>query len=230
MKITQDFILSGRKNRPMTNPASSLYNKKAVHKWITIHNAYSPGWGAKRLHEYVKSVACANRPASWHFSIDEKEVYQALPLDESGWHAGDYKSVANPGKGNTQSIGIEICDYAMIQKPPDEALFWQGVDHAARLCAHLIKTVPTLLTFPECLKQHNHWSGKNCPSFIRAKQGGWQEFIDMVGVHLNEKPPVSNTWYRVIVGSYRDKENADMMVRKLSGMGFRGVFIDVKKD
>ena len=73
----------------MTNPASSLYRKKAVHKWITIHNAYSPNWKAKQLHEYVKSISCSNRPASWHFSIDETECYQALPLNESGWHSGD---------------------------------------------------------------------------------------------------------------------------------------------
>ena len=225
MKITQDFILSGRKNRPMTNPASSLYRKTAVHNWITIHNAYSPGWNAKRLHEYVKSDSCANRPASWHFSIDEKEVYQALPLNESGWHASD-----NLGPGNTKSIGIEICDYAMLKTPKDEALFWQGVDHAARLCAHLIKTVPTLHKFPDCLKQHNDWSGKNCPSFIRARPRGWAEFVELVKGYLTDAPPVSDTWYRVIAGSYRDKANAELMARKLSGMGVKGVFVDVKKD
>jgi N-acetylmuramoyl-L-alanine amidase len=149
-------------------------------KWITINNAYSTNWSAKQLHEYVKSVSCANRPASWHFSVDEKEVYQALPLNESGWHAGD-----NMGPGNTQSIGIEICDYAMLRTPKNELLFWQGVDHTAKLCAHLIKTVPSLYKFPACLKQHYDWSGKNCPSFIRAKAGGWAEFVSMVKKHID---------------------------------------------
>ena len=58
-------------------------------------------------------------------------------------------------------------------------------------------------------------------------------FFDALIVELQkeeEKPPVSNTWYRVIVGSYRDKKNAELMARKLTGIGFRGVFIDVKKD
>ncbi len=221
MNIVKDFIIPGRRNRPMTNPASSLYNKKAEHKWITIHNAYSPGWSAKRLHEYVKSVACANRPASWHFSIDEKECYQALPLSESGWHAGD-----NLGPGNTQSIGIEICDYAMLKTPKDEALFWLGVDHAAKLCAHLIKTVPTLHKFPDCLKQHNDWSGKNCPSFIRAKRDGWNDFIRMVQKYIdNDKPPQQAVWYRVIAGSYRDRNNAEVMLGQLKRQGI-GAFIE----
>jgi N-acetylmuramoyl-L-alanine amidase len=222
MNIIKDFIQPGRRNRPMTYPSSSLYNKKAVHKWITIHNAYSPSWSAKQLHDYVKSVSCANRPASWHFSIDEKSCYQALPLDESGWHAGD-----NLGPGNTQSIGIEICDYAMLKTPKDEALFWQAVDHAAKLCAYLIETVPSLKQFPDCLKQHNDWSGKNCPSFIRAKKGGWVNFVHMVQEYLKGAPE-PDVWYRVIAGSYRDRGNAELMRINLAAQGI-GAFIEVKK-
>lgn len=43
-------------------------------------------------------------PTSWHFTVDEKEIYQHLPLNENGWHAGD------GGTGNRKSIGIEICE------------------------------------------------------------------------------------------------------------------------
>lgn len=221
MDIIHDYIQAGRRNRPMTFPRSSLYRKTATHRWITIHNAYSPGWSAKRLHEYVKSTACANRPASWHFSIDEREIYQALPLHESGWHAGD-----NLGPGNTQSIGIEICDYAMLRTPRDEALFWQGINHAAKLCAHLIKTVPSLYKFPDCMKQHYDWSRKNCPSFIRAKLGGWVEFVHLVKEHI-EGEPVADVWYRVIAGSYRDRANAEKIRQGLIRQGI-GAFIEVK--
>ncbi len=224
MNIIQDFIQPGRRNRPMTNPASSLYKKIMIPKWITIHNAYSPGWDAKRLHEYVKSTACANRPASWHFSIDEKTVYQALPLTESGWHAAD-----NLGPGNTQSIGIEICDYAMLRTPRNEQLFWEGVDHTAKLCAHLIKTVPSLHKFPECLKQHYDWSGKNCPSFIRGKAGGWVDFVHMVKGYLeDDKPqdPMAGEWFRVIAGSYRQRANAEMVRSTLMAQGINA-FIEI---
>ena len=224
MDIKQDFILAGRKNRPMTNPASSLYKKTATHRWITIHNAYSPYWSAQQLHAYVKSMSCANRPASWHFSVDETEIYQALPLDESGWHAGD-----NLGPGNTQSIGIEICDYAMLKTPRDEKLFWEACDHAAKLCAHLIKTVPTLKTFPECMKQHYDWSGKNCPSFIRAKPGGWVDFMHIVKSYLEPEEKPEDVWFRVIAGSYRDRNNAEMVRQNLVKQGI-GAFIEIKKD
>jgi len=213
MKIISDYIRPGMRHRPMTNPASSLYRKVMAAKYITIHNAWSAA-KAKTLHEYVKSQRAADRPASWHFSIDERECYQALPLNESGWHAGD-----NLGPGNTTTIGIEICDYAMLKTPKDEQLFWQAVDHAAKLCAHLIKTVPSLHKFPDCLKQHNDWSGKNCPSFIRAKNGGWNEFVRMVEGYIKKDEPVSARWYRVIAGSYRDRNNAEIMMNQLKRQG-----------
>lgn len=63
-----------------------------------------------------------------------------------------------------------------------------------------------------------------------APDRGWAEFIDLVKGYLTESPPVTNTWYRVIAGSYRDRANAELMARKLTGMGIRGVFVDVKKD
>ena len=179
MKIIQDYIPAGRRNRPMTNPSSSLYRKKMQPKYITIHNANSRA-PAARLHEYVKSTGAAGRPASWHFSIDEKDCYQALPTSEVGWHAGD-----NLGPGNTTTIGIEICDYAMYLSPQNRGLFWEAVKHTARLCVHLIQTEPTLYPYPQVLKQHHNWSGKNCPSWLRAN--GWSEFVRLVGEYLEEE-------------------------------------------
>ncbi len=35
---------------------------------------------------------------SWHFTVDDSVVYQHLPLDENGWHAGD--GTNGTGNGN----------------------------------------------------------------------------------------------------------------------------------
>ncbi len=187
MKIITDYIRPGMRHRPMTNPASSLYRKTMKAKYITIHNAGSPGASAKQLHNYVKSQAAADRPASWHFSLDEVECYQSLPLTESGWHAGD-----NMGPGNTTTIGIEICDYAMYLKPADLRLFKESVDHTAKLCAWLIKEVPSLKPYPDCLRlrQHWDWSGKNCPYWIRRVPGWWEAFVEQVGEYLKVEDPL----------------------------------------
>ena len=221
MRIVQDFIAPGMRHRPMTNPASSLYRRVMRAKYITIHEAWSTA-NARRLHEYVKTQRAADRPASWHFSIDEKECYQALPLTESGWHAGD-----NLGPGNTETIGIEICDYGM-RRDNDWNLFWEAVKHCAKLCAYLIQNSDSLLPYPECLvyypdtlKQHWDWSRKNCPALIR-NGGHWQQFVDLVGEYLKEEQPEEviekDFLYRVVVGSYEEFSNAKekaLEIRKL---------------
>jgi len=215
MKIIKDFITPGRRNRPMTNPASSLYKKTMQAKYITVHEAWSNA-NAKTLHDHVKSTGAANRPASWHFSVDEKEVYQALPLNESGWHAGD-----NLGPGNTTTIGIEICDYGM-RRDNNWHLFWQAVDHCAKLCAYLINTVDSLEPYPKCLKQHYDWSGKNCPALIRNGKH-WQTFVSMVGEYLEAaeetKPKKDGYAYRVITGSYEILENAQENAKMIRQLG-----------
>ncbi len=204
MNIVKDFIPAGMEHRPMTNPSSSLYRGTMKPRWITIHNAWSRA-KAERLHEYVKGRGAESRPASWHFSIDEQDIFQALPLDESGWHAGD-----NLGPGNTETIGIEICDYAMQLSSPDRDLFWEACENTAKLCAWLIGNVDTLEPYPDCLKQHYDWSGKDCPHFIRAEDGGWQKFVDLVGYYLKK-----DSAYRVIGASNTDYWTSKTEKRKL---------------
>lgn len=62
--------------------------------------------------------------------------------------------------------------------------------------------------------------------------------IDPVGIPLQGNPSTtpgnntsssSNNFYRVIVGSYNNKSNADRMVSELKGKGYNSAFIDVYK-
>ena len=73
--------------------------------------------------------------------------------------------------------------------------------NAAWLCAKLIKEVGSLKAFPDCMKQHYDWSGKNCPSQIRGRKNGWQDFLAAIEAHL--KPAVSPKPDRTI-GIYVD--------------------------
>ena len=82
VQIIQDFIPTGRKNRPgRANPM----------KYITIHNTgnTSKGAGAKNHAAYIKSDAATNDQKSWHYTVDDKEVYQHIPDNEVVYHCGD---------------------------------------------------------------------------------------------------------------------------------------------
>ena len=187
MNIIQDLIPAGRKNRPSTNPSSSRYGIIIPPKWITVHNAWSAG-DAEALNNYQKSKVCADRPASWHLSVSNNLVVQGVPFGETAWHAGDYVNVANPGVGNTQSIGIEICDfYDYKTKTNNQQLYLLAEDYSILLVAHLVKTVKSLLPFPECVVPHTKWRpASGCPSRILGRRNGWKDYIDKIQGALSQ--------------------------------------------
>ena len=183
VQIIQDLIPKGRRNRP---------GYKLEPRYITVHDTAntSAGADAKAHASYVKSAAAAAIPASWHFTVDDKVIYQHLPLNENGWHAGD----GTNGTGNRQSIGIEICENRDGNRAKAEA-------NAAWLVAKLLKDYGLGL---DRVKQHYDWSGKNCPRVLRNKPGGWADFLAAVESHLKTEAEITRT-----IGIYVDGKKAD---------------------
>lgn len=144
-------------------------------KYITIHETANPNVGATdEMHrKYLLTQEAIDRQVLWHATVDSDSVSQHLPWDEVGWHAGD----GYWGPGNQTSIGVELCVNA-------DGDFEATKRRAAVLVAFLVRSVPSLLPFPECAVQHNKWSGKNCPAQIRATPGGWEDFLAMCKEHL----------------------------------------------
>ncbi|MED1922924.1 N-acetylmuramoyl-L-alanine amidase family protein, partial [Bacillus velezensis] len=149
VKITKDFIPVGHNNRPgyAMDPA-----------YITVHNTANTARGASAaMHaRYEKNP---ETPTSWHFTVDEKEIYQHLPLNENGWHAGD----GNSGTGNRKSIGIEICENS-------DGDFEKAVTNAQWLIKKLMKEQGISLAN---VVPHQHWSGKYCPRKLLDR---WDSF------------------------------------------------------
>ena len=137
-------------------------------KYITIHETGNTAEGANAASHARWLPTVAPNP-SYHFTVDDKEVYQHLPLDENGWHASD----GNRGPGNRQSIGIEIC----VNSDGD---FQKAKQKAAELCEYLLDSISTLKAFPEAIKQHHDWDNtRNCPRNIR-NNNQWTAFLEMI--------------------------------------------------
>ena len=136
-------------------------------RYITIHDTGNSRTGAdaEAHSKYLQSTRARIRNVSWHFTVDDKEIYQHLPLDEHGWHAGDGRN----GPGNRKSIGIEICQ----NRDGDRRL---AELHAAWLVNELLEKEEI---FTGNVKQHYNWSGKNCPGILRQGRG-WQNFLELV--------------------------------------------------
>jgi hypothetical protein len=164
--IIQDFIPVGDSNRPGT---------KLVPSRVTIHNTDNTGAGANAAAhaKYVKGADARKRKVSWHFTVDDVSIYQSLPTNEVGWHAGS---------GNGSSIGIEICMHKGMKEVP-------AYDRAALLTAVLARQHG--ITVPSSIVQHNHWTGKHCPRVLRDKPTGWQDFLNKVSDFADKLVDVS---------------------------------------
>lgn len=79
--------------------------KKIKPKGIMIHSTATPGIMAKDWFiRWNKSFQQGeiNRQVCVHAFIDDKEIWQYLPWNLRGWHAG--------GRANNTHIGLEICE------------------------------------------------------------------------------------------------------------------------
>ncbi|ARC32844.1 MULTISPECIES: N-acetylmuramoyl-L-alanine amidase [Bacillus] len=143
-------------------------------KYITIHETANtaPGANAESHAKYLYNQATSGtvRTASWHFTVDDKEIYQHLPTNENGWHAGD----GGTGTGNRESIGIEIA----VNQDGD---YNKAVENAKKLVAHLMKQEGISASN---LRRHEQWSGKKCPDIIITR-GTWNSFVEGANGYLN---------------------------------------------
>jgi N-acetylmuramoyl-L-alanine amidase CwlA len=157
LNIVQDFIPVGKSNRP---------GKKLIPTAITIHNTDSAevGANAAAYAKFQKGPDARKREVSWHFTVDDKSVYQSLPINEIGRHAGTTK-------GNARSIGINVC----INADLDVRAAYR---RAALLTAVL--AFQNAIDVPKRILQHHDWSGKNCPRVLRDMPNGWQDFLTQV--------------------------------------------------
>ena len=200
---------------------------------ITIHNTDNLGAGADaKAHANLLKNSWKNKQQSWHFAVDENGAYQSIPTDEIAWHAGDGGS----GKGNTQTIAIEIC----MNSDGD---LEKATDNAAQLAAQQLKEKGLSA---DKLYQHHDWSGKNCPSQIRAGQPyDWSTFKSKVAAYYNgstsaskpgagtgsgsssSKKTVSQLADEVIAGKWG---NGDTRKKKLESAGYDYAAVQAEVD
>lgn len=153
VNIIQDFIPVGANNRP-GYAMTPLY--------ITVHNTANTAVGADAA-AHARYLKNPDTTTSWHFTVDDTEIYQHLPLNENGWHAGD-----GNGSGNRASIGIEICENA-------DGDFAKATANAQ----WLIKTLMTEQNISLAnVVPHKYWSGKECP---RKLLDTWDSFKAGIG-------------------------------------------------
>jgi N-acetylmuramoyl-L-alanine amidase CwlA len=136
-------------------------------KYIVIHETGNSGRNANAAshNNYIHTEA-DNQKKSWHYTVDDQEIYYHIPDNEVAFHAGDG---LKKGGGNMNGIGIEMCinpenDYELTLK------------NTAKLTAMLLESYDLDTSD---IKMHKDFSGKHCPDIL-LNAGRWEEFISMV--------------------------------------------------
>ncbi len=162
------------------NPTQSL-----TPKYVMVHNTgtYVSTATAKNVHNNTNKTSTG---ACWHYTVDNKEIYQGLADNRRGWHAATSYS-AYPS--NINAIGIETCvnnfpatetfggeqwsNGAAILKWYEDQ-FDQTMKHTAYLCLVLCERWG--LNWQTDIKMHYDAyqydtatkKGKDCPMQMRA--------------------------------------------------------------
>ena len=148
-------------------------------------------------------------------------TYQTLPWNHRGWHAG--------GSANNTHISFEICEDGLT----DPSYFSAVYKEAAELCAYLCKlyglTEKNIICHSEGYKlgiasSHGdvmHWFPKHSKSMDTFRA----EVKRLLTATETPTPIEPKKLYRVQVGAYSVKANADAMLAKIKAAGFKDAFI-----
>ncbi len=150
-------------------------------------------------------------------------TYQTLPWNHRGWHAG--------GDANNTHISFEICEDGLT----DATYFNKVYKEAVELCVHLCKLYN--LTEKKIIGHYEGYrlgiaSNHSDPSNWFPKHGKSMDTFraDVKKLLAEDKKPVPSTptpkkLYRVQVGAYAIKANADKQLEKAKKAGFTDAFI-----
>lgn len=151
-------------------------------------------------------------------------TYQTLPWNHRGWHAG--------GSANDTHIGFEICEDGLTDASYFSAVYKEALELCVYLCKQYGLTEKDIIGHYEGYQKgiaSNHgdpknWfpkHGKSMDTFRADVKAGLAAAVTPAPV----TPTAPKKYYRVQVGAYSVKANADAMLTKLKAAGFTDAFI-----
>ena len=153
---------------------SSKYPIKApytmVPQYITVHNTANDAPAVNEISYMIGN----NNQVSYHVSVDDKEVIQAIPFNRNAWHCGDGGGSNDPNtlkKGNRISIEVEIC-----YSKSGGVRYGVAEENAVQYIAKLLKQYGWGI---DRVKKHQDWNGKYCPHRILSEDR-WGSFLNRI--------------------------------------------------
>ena len=213
----------------LTKNPCYLAGSKITVKGLMLH---SVGCSQPSAAVFVRTWNTADRAvqACVHGFIDANtgDVYQTLPWNHRGWHAG--------GSANNTHIGVEMCEPDCIKytsganfKCTDtaraKAMVERTYKSAVELFAHLCTKYALDPLADGVIIGHAEGNKRGVASNHADPEHLWKGLnlpYTMNGFRQDVKSAMTPTLYRVQVGAFSNKQNAENLLAKLKQAGFEG--------
>lgn len=139
-------------------------------KFLVLHYTANNGDTAFSNCKYFSD---ANRNASSHYFVDEKEVYRSVRDMNVAWHCGSTNGYKHKYCRNTNSIGIEMC--SRKDKNGKFYLKEETIANAIELTKFLMEKYDITV---ENVIRHYDVTGKICPKPFVENLEDWKQFKD----------------------------------------------------
>lgn len=148
-------------------------------------------------------------------------TYQTLPWNHRSWHAG--------GTANNTHIGFEICEDGLSDSTYFNKVYREAVELCVYLCKQYNLTEKDIICHSEGYKlgiasNHGdvmHWFPKHGKSMDTFRS----DVKSVLASSAPVEPTVPKKYYRVQLGAFSVKANADSMLSKVKAAGFTDAFI-----
>ena len=212
--VKADFLAAGKKGR-------GTYNYQ---KYIVVHNtgAYPSTSTSLANHNYGKTT---DVDVSWHYTCGNDGIYQMIPVNEKGWHAGgNYwgttDTAVKTSKGwisdcsNSTAVGIETATpgfpatdtFSGEKWDSDEMYDWYAntFDSTATYLAQLVAWLCVGMNFNPYTQVAQHYSAaaKNCPIQMRYVFGSGGKTFTFYGTYFKVMLDRMYDYYKAYGGSY----------------------------
>ena len=148
-------------------------------------------------------------------------TYQTLPWNHRGWHAG--------GPANNTHIGFEICEDGLTDSSYFSAVYKEAVELCVYLCKLYGLTEKDIIGHYEGYKNgiaSNHVDPNNWfPKHGKLMDTFRTDVEKLLATTSTTPSSASKKLYRVQIGAYSIKANADAMLAKVKAAGFKDAFI-----
>ena len=150
-------------------------------------------------------------------------TYQTLPWNHRGWHAG--------GSANDTHIGFEICEDGLTDTSYFSAVYKEALELCVYLCKQYGLIEKDVIGHYEGYQKgiaSNHGDPKNWFPKHGKSMDTFRADVKAGLAAVTPTPVIPATpkkYYRVQVGAYSVKANAENMLKKVQAAGFKDAFI-----